>query len=306
MSDEKLSGIIVIDKPQNYTSFDVVAVMRGITKQKKVGHTGTLDPLATGVLPILLGSATKAQNLLPDSDKEYIAEFLLGIETDTQDITGRVLNKSKVSVTKAELESVLEKFKGKIKQIPPMYSAVKKDGKRLYDLARSGITVDRPSREVTVKELELISFNEESYKVSIRVYCSKGTYIRTLCSDIGNVLLCGATLTSLRRTMACGFNIDKSITLDQANSYGANLLFDEKLIKTDKLFLNYERVNISLAQTTRFKNGGSLMIERTNLSNKADELFNDQLIRIYSNDDLFLGLAYVDLNDKSLKVKKRF
>lgn len=306
MSDEKLSGIIVIDKPKNYTSFDVVAVMRGITKQKKVGHTGTLDPLATGVLPILLGSATKAQNLLPDSDKEYIAEFLLGVETDTQDITGKLLNKSKVSVTKTELESVLERFKGDIKQVPPMYSAVKKNGKRLYDLARSGITVDRTAREVTIKELELISFNGDNYKATIRVYCSKGTYIRTLCNDIGNALLCGATLTSLRRTMACGFDIDESITLDQAKSYGTNSLLDEKMIKTDKLFLNYKRVNVSSAQTTRFKNGGNLTIERTSLAKVAGELSQGQFIRVYSNDDLFLGLAYVNLDDKSLKVKKRF
>lgn len=306
MLNKELSGLIVIDKPKGYTSFDVVAVMRKITKQKKMGHTGTLDPLATGVLPMLLGSATKAQDLIPNSDKEYVADFVLGIKTDTQDISGTVVEKKRVSVDLKELKRAINSFQGNINQVPPMYSALKKDGKRLYDLARSGITVEREARKINIYNIELLSFEEENVKATMKVSCSKGTYIRTLCNDIGEKLGCGATLTELRRTKACGFNLDNSISLTEVEKLASEDQLDKKIIGVDKLFEAYERVNISYEQSQIFNNGGRLLLERTNLNTKLDFLSDGQFIRVYSNDNIFLGLAFVCLKEKSLRVKKRF
>lgn len=306
MLNKELSGLIVIDKPKGYTSFDVVAVMRKITKQKKMGHTGTLDPLATGVLPMLLGSATKAQDLIPNSDKEYVADFVLGIKTDTQDISGTVVEKKRVSVDLKELKRAINSFQGNINQVPPMYSALKKDGKRLYDLARSGITVEREARKINIYNIELLSFEEENVKATMKVSCSKGTYIRTLCNDIGEKLGCGATLTELRRTKACGFNLDNSISLTEVEKLAFEDQLDKKIIGVDKLFEAYERVNISYEQSQIFNNGGRLLLERTNLNTKLDFLSDGQFIRVYSNDNIFLGLAFVCLKEKSLRVKKRF
>lgn len=306
MLNKELSGLIVIDKPKGYTSFDVVAVMRKITKQKKMGHTGTLDPLATGVLPMLLGSATKAQDLIPNSDKEYVADFVLGIKTDTQDISGTVVEKKRVSVDLKELKRAINSFQGNINQVPPMYSALKKDGKRLYDLARSGITVEREARKINIYNIELLSFEEENVKATMKVSCSKGTYIRTLCNDIGEKLGCGATLTELRRTKACGFNLDNSISLTEVEKLAFEDQLDKKIIGVDKLFEAYERVNISYEQSQIFNNGGRLLLERTDLNTKLDFLSDGQFIRVYSNDNIFLGLAFVCLKEKSLRVKKRF
>lgn len=303
---DSINGILVIDKPSDYTSFDVVAIMRGIFKQKKVGHAGTLDPMATGVLPILLGSATKAQNLMPDSNKEYIADFLLGIKTDTQDITGKILEKCSFSVTKERLKDVLAAFKGEIDQIPPMYSAVKKNGKRLYNLARSGLVVEREPRKVEIFALDLLNFDEITGKVSIKVYCSKGTYIRTLCFDIGNKLGCGATLTNLRRTQACGLNIEDSLTIDEVKKLNTDGILYEKILNVDELFEPYEKIKVSAAQAIRFNNGGSLLIERTELSDKLNLLDDNQIIGIYADDNKFLGLAFICLEEKALKVKRRF
>ena len=225
-----MNGIIVIDKPKDFTSFDVVAVMRRLTNQKKIGHAGTLDPMATGVLPILIGKATKVQSILPDETKEYVAEFKLGIKSDTQDITGNIIEETICNIKKEDLQKVLDNFIGNIKQIPPMYSAVKQNGKRLYDLARQGIEVERRERSIKIYKLELISFLEKTQEAKILVGCSKGTYIRTLCVDIGDKLDCGAVLTSLRRTLACSFSIKDSITLDEAKRLASEKILLEKLI----------------------------------------------------------------------------
>ena len=191
-----MDGILVIDKPKSYTSFDVVAVMRKLCGEKKIGHTGTLDPMATGVLPILVGKATRCAPFLDDTDKEYEAEFQLGLSTDTQDITGKVVSETPHRVTKADIEAVLPQFRGEIQQLPPMYSAVQIDGKRLYSLARQGIEVERETRPVTIYQCDLLSFDEETQKGTLRIMCSKGTYVRTLCSDIGVAYLgCWVWLT---------------------------------------------------------------------------------------------------------------
>lgn len=198
------NGILIIDKPEGWTSMDVCAKLRGVFHEKRVGHGGTLDPMATGVLPIFIGRATRAAEFAEKSDKEYIAGLKLGVATNTQDTTGEVLEEHPVEASRTQLEEVLEQFRGDIMQIPPMYSAIKINGKKLYELARKGREVERPARPVTIKALEILDQQGEDL-YTIRVRCTKGTYIRTLCHDIGAALGCGGCMASLRRTMAAGF-----------------------------------------------------------------------------------------------------
>ena len=213
------NGIVVIDKPAGWTSMDVCAKLRGILKEKRVGHGGTLDPMATGVLPVFVGTATKAVEFAEKGDKEYIAGLRLGKVTNTQDITGEVLEARPVSVSREELEAVLPRFTGSIEQIPPMYSAIKINGKKLYELARKGREVERPARPVVIKSLKIEDQKDETL-YTIRVRCSKGTYVRTLCHDIGQALGCGGCMSSLRRTETAGFTLepdclDGAYTMDQ-------------------------------------------------------------------------------------------
>ena len=213
---QKNDGIIIMDKPQGFTSFDMVAKMRGMLGTRKVGHAGTLDPMATGVLPIFVGRATKCCDLLPDQDKSYTATFELGYTTDTLDATGKLLSKQPVTAGEEQVRAVLERFRGPISQLPPMYSAISIGGKRLYDLARQGSEVERERRPVTIHSLELTAAQPQENRYTIEVNCSKGTYIRTLCADIGEALGCGATMTALRRTCAAGFSLEDALTLEQA------------------------------------------------------------------------------------------
>lgn len=208
------NGIIIIDKPQEWTSMDVCAKLRGRFHEKRIGHAGTLDPMATGVLPVFVGRATRAVEFADKGEKEYVAGLKLGLVTNTQDTSGEVLEQNPVSVTPQQLESVLEQFRGDISQIPPMFSAIKIGGKKLYELARKGREVERPARPVTIHALtveEQIAPDE----FILRIRCSKGTYVRTLCHDIGNALGCGGCMSSLRRTMAAGFTLEQAVTLEQ-------------------------------------------------------------------------------------------
>lgn len=299
-----MNGVIVIDKPSDFTSFDVVAVMRRLSGQRKIGHTGTLDPMATGVLPLLLGKATRAASLLEDADKIYEADFLLGVQTDTQDSTGKVLAESAVPVSKAQLVEALPAFRGDILQIPPMYSAVQKDGKRLYELARKGIEVEREARPITIYCLELLSYNEEERRGKLLVSCSKGTYIRTLCDDLGQAMGTFGIMTALRRTTACGFSLQQAITLEQARAFSEAGTLGEQLQPIDGLFGSSPRLRVTPAQSVRFQNGGALSLERLSLS---PELWkNEQRIRVYSSEQEFLGLGLVDLEKKELAVLKLF
>ncbi|MBE6970487.1 MAG: tRNA pseudouridine(55) synthase TruB, partial [Ruminococcaceae bacterium] len=214
------NGILIIDKPQGWTSMDVCAKLRGKFHEKRVGHGGTLDPMATGVLPVFLGRATRAVEFATDSEKEYVAALKLGIVTNTQDTTGEVTQRYDVAVTEEDLKAVLPRFTGPIEQIPPMYSAIKKDGKKLYELARKGVEVERKPRPVTIHALEMLEkapfgWQEEENMWFLRVRCSKGTYIRTLCHDIGMALGCGAAMAALRRTEAGGCTLEESCTLEQ-------------------------------------------------------------------------------------------
>ena len=208
-------GILIVDKPAGWTSMDVCAKLRGIYREKRVGHAGTLDPMATGVLPVFVGQATKAVSFAENGRKEYEAELRLGLITNTQDSTGEVLETRPVSVSRSEVEAILPRFTGELRQVPPMFSAVKRNGKKLYELARRGIEVERAPRPVTVFELTLLEqLTPESYR--LRVLCSKGTYIRTLCHDLGEALGCGGCMSALRRTMAAGFTLDDAVTLERA------------------------------------------------------------------------------------------
>lgn len=293
-----MTGIICVNKEKNITSFGVCAKMRGILKEKKVGHTGTLDPMATGVLPVMIGGATRFLDYLPESDKGYCAEFLLGKTTDTLDITGNVIAENEVKVKKADVENVLGEFRGVIKQLPPMYSAVSVNGKRLYDLARQGIEVERQQREIEIKSLELVSCNEAENKYVIDVFCSKGTYIRTLIDDIGKRLGCGAVMTSLQRTCAMGFTLDDCKTigeLQQLKDSGEG--FDSVILPLEKALEVYERVVISPAQTVRFKNGGALDLVRV-----KKKLLQGTVYRVYSSENDFLGLGKAE--NEQLKIQK--
>lgn len=292
-----MTGIICVNKDSDITSFGVVAKVRGITGERKAGHTGTLDPMATGVLPVMLGGATRFLDFLPDSDKGYRASFILGKTTDTLDITGNVINEYDVTADEADVESLLSKFRGTITQVPPMYSAVSVDGKRLYELARKGVEVERPSRQVEIKKLELIDYNENEY--TIDVICSKGTYIRTLIDDIGRELGCGAVMTKLERTLAMGFETADCVTIEQLQQRkDSQSGFDDVLIDIEKILLPYASVYVSEAQARRFSNGGALSLDRIrkNLSN--------ELYRVYSPDGLFLGLGEGDLVKNELVVKR--
>ena len=217
------NGIIIIDKPADWTSMDVCAKLRGILKTRKVGHAGTLDPMATGVLPVFVGQATRAVSFAESGEKEYVATLRLGLVTDTQDTSGHTLAESPVTVTADDVAAALPAFTGDITQIPPMYSAIKINGQKLYELARQGKEVARPPRPVTIYELEVLG-QDESGDWLLRILCSKGTYVRTLCHDIGQALGCGGCMAALRRTMAAGFTLSDAVTLEQVQAEGEALL----------------------------------------------------------------------------------
>ncbi len=286
-----MNGVIVLDKPSGYTSFDAVAVMRHLCHEKKIGHTGTLDPMATGVLPLLLGTATRALPFLLNTGKEYEAGFRLGISTDTQDSSGRVLSENPAPVPRGAVLLALPRFRGEILQMPPMYSAVSINGERLYSLARRGIEVERKKRPVTVSRLELTSYDETSRTGQLLIACSKGTYIRTLCSDLGDALGTGGIMTSLRRTRAAGFSLADAVTLEKSKELSAAGRLAERLLPVETLFPDIAPLCVSERQAVRFGNGGPLEIARTALrgTNPPDGM----RYRVLSPDRVFLGLAEV-------------
>lgn len=259
---------------------------------------GTLDPMATGVLPVMLGGATRFFEFIPAHDKGYRAKILLGTVTDTLDITGTVLNKNAVNVTRSEIEETLDLYKGKIKQTPPMYSAISQGGTRLYELARKGIEVKREQREIEIFSLNLLSCNEEKGELEIDVHCSKGTYIRSLADDIGKSLGCGAVLTSLRRTLSNGFTLEDCITLEELEKFFESGRAEEKLISVEKAMRAYEAIEVTPAQGKRFSNGGELSLERLKTNKKSG------LMRVFSENN-FLGIGEIK-NEESLCVKRVF
>ena len=297
-----MNGVIVIDKPAGFTSFDVIAVTRRLTGQRKTGHTGTLDPNATGVLPVLLGSATKAQDLIVNHDKEYAAEFKLGMTTDTLDIWGQVKTQAESHAVRDMIEALLPRFRGEIMQVPPMFSAVQKNGVRLYDLARKGVEVEREPRAVTVYRLELLSFDETAQCGTLDIKCSKGTYVRTLIDDIGAALGVGAVMTALRRTSACGYTLEDCVTLDELKALSESGAIGERLRPVESLFTSFESLTVSEAQARRFKNGAALDITRTAL--RGRDIAENTVFRIKDPSNAFLGLGIA--SDGMIKIYKMF
>ncbi len=298
-----MNGILLIDKPEGFTSFDVIAVVRKLTSQRKTGHTGTLDPNATGVLPVLLGSATKAQDLIPNHDKSYRAEFALGTRTDTLDIWGKVLEQKETHITRDELVEKLRDFRGEIEQLPPMFSAVQKDGQRLYDLARKGIEVEREKRRVKIYRLELTGFDEEKQSGTLEVSCSRGTYIRSLIDDLGKALGHCAVMTALRRTEACGYKLEDCAPLERLRQMSAEDI--AALVRpTESLFCSYPSVSVTQNQAKRFKNGGALDISRTELRGRV--VPDKSVFRIKGSDGGFLGLGITDSESGLIKIYKLF
>ena len=294
-----MTGVIFLDKPKGITSFGAVARVRRICGEKKCGHSGTLDPMATGVMTVLLGGATRFCELLPSHDKAYNAKFRLGTVTDTLDITGTVLETREVNVSAAQVRKTLEAFVGTIEQLPPMYSAVSVDGKRLYDLARQGIEVERKPRSVTIYSADVISENEESGEYEISVECSSGTYIRTLISDLGEKLGCGAVLTELRRTKANGFGIEKAVTLEELEALAAQGKTEDFLHSVDSVMNEYPEVHVTAAQAKRFSNGGELSLERLRCVKMAG------YFRVYGPENKFIGLGEIK-SSEAMDVKRVF
>ena len=288
-----MTGIIPLKKGENITSFFAVNKVRRIIGEKKCGHTGTLDPNATGVLPIAVGGATRFIELLPTHKKAYKATFKTGFCTDTLDIWGAVTETFDKEVSFEEIEKVAIEFKGEIMQLPPMYSAIKRDGVRLYELARQGIEVERTPRKCEIYELSV----EEAEKGEYSLYCecSAGTYIRTLINDIGERLGCGATMTSLCRTFACGIELSECYTLEELNELKETGEIEKAIIPLEKLLLEYPEIHVTDNQAKRFSNGGSLMRERVR------NLKENGIYRVYGNGE-FLGLG--ELTDTDLLVKR--
>ena len=257
-----MDGILCIDKPEGMTSFLCVAILRRLLGEKKVGHAGTLDPNATGVLPLLIGRGTKLLDHLPCHDKCYTATLRFGAVSDTLDVWGEVTKTGQPLPTLSAVEAALPAFRGDIWQIPPMTSALKKDGVRLYELARQGIEIEREARPVTIYELTLVDYNEKEGLLTLSCHCSSGTYIRTLCDDLGRVLGCGAVMTSLRRTMAAGFPLTACITIDEAKELAAAGTLAGRLLPLDTALAAYPAITVSAAQASRFRNGGALALER--------------------------------------------
>lgn len=299
-----MNGVIVIKKPMDFTSFDVVAVVRRTLHTKKVGHCGTLDPNATGVLPILIGNATKAQDIIPNHDKSYVADFRLGLTSDTLDIWGEVVKTQESHVTKAELSEALKSFTGDIMQVPPMFSAVQKDGVRLYELARKGIEIEREARKITVYSLKLTDFDEVTQSGTLCVSCSKGTYIRQLIADIALSLGTNGIMTGLVRTSACGFTLDEAITLEQLKVYAENGQINEHIKDIESLLESYDELVVSDKQAHRFKNGNPLDVERTVLKDIAPK--DGTIYRVKSPFGEFLALGVVNLEQGLIKIYKHF
>ncbi len=273
-------GIIIMDKPAGWTSMDVCAKLRGILKTKKVGHAGTLDPMATGVLPVFVGQATRAVSFAENGEKEYVAGLRLGLVTDTQDTEGQVLTQAPVTATADDLRSLLLQFTGELRQVPPMYSAVKIGGKKLYELARSGKEIERTARSVTIHALELVEQVSPTDFV-LRIHCSKGTYVRTLCHDIGAALGCGGCMFSLRRTRAAGFTLAESHTMEEVQERREALLRP-----TDSLFRDYPAYHITHPrQDFLCRCGNPLRIR---------EELRSGIYRVYGLDGTFLCLSRLE------------
>ena len=272
-----MNGIVIVDKPAGWTSQDVVSKLRGVFRTRRIGHGGTLDPMATGVLPVFVGRATRGVEFFEHAEKTYEATLRLGVSTDTEDITGTILEEREVCVTEEAFLTVLEQFRGEIQQIPPMYSAIKVNGRKLYDLARQGKQVERQARTVTILGLDCLEFDGISAR--LRVHCSKGTYIRTLCKDIGAAQGCGGCMAALRRVSAGSYTIHEAVSLQELTEADRP---EQYLAPVDSLFSEHPEVKLTDPQEKRCRNGNSFSVT-----------VPDGIYRAYGHSGEFLMLAEV-------------
>lgn len=297
-----INGVLNIYKEKGFTSHDVVAKLRGIVKQKKIGHTGTLDPDAEGVLPVCLGKATKLCDMLTDKSKVYEAVLLLGKTTDTQDITGTILEEGETKdLTEEQVRACIQKFVGEQDQVPPMYSALKVNGKKLYELAREGIEVERKARKITIFEIEILEIDLP--RVRMQVHCSKGTYIRTLCHDIGNTLGCGGCMEALLRTKVSRFELKDSLRLSEIDALQQEGKLDSVLIPIDEMFSSLKEIIIDPVQERLIYNGNPFVEkylgEHPNFSEKEQ-------VRVYDTKHQFVGIYRYHAEEKRFSIEKMF
>ena len=297
-----MNGMINVYKEKGFTSHDVVAKLRGILHQKKIGHTGTLDPDVTGVLPVCLGNATKLCDLLTDKDKTYEAVLKLGVVTDTQDLTGKILEELTVECSQEEMEQVVYSFLGDYQQIPPMYSALKVNGKKLYELAREGKVIERNPRQVKIHEIKILNVNWQEKEVEFEVTCSKGTYIRTLCHDIGEKLGCGGVMKSLVRTRVSRFQIAESLSLAKIEELVKEEGLQEKIMAVDEFFINNPAIYMKEDANRLIYNGNSF--QKRNV--KIQEDGTGDWIRVYDSKNIFVGIYKLEEREEIYKPVKMF
>ena len=296
-----MNGIVIVDKPQGWTSQDVTARLRRVFSTRRIGHGGTLDPMATGVLPVFVGRATRAVEFFEHAEKTYEATLRLGMKTDTQDITGTVLEERPVTVTEQDILNVLPAFRGEILQIPPMYSALKVNGQKLYDLARKGKEVERQPRPITVHELELLHFDGQDAR--IRVRCSKGTYIRTLCHDIGQKLGCGGVMTHLLRSRVGEFRAEDAYRLSEIQSFAEAGRLQEILVPTENMFSQFMTLKVKDSGLKALQNGNKLFSSQVVWEKEPTE---GQELRVYGKDGQFFGIYRYDAEEKLFCPVKMF
>lgn len=286
-----MNGIILVDKPQDWTSHDAVAKLRGVLHERRIGHSGTLDPLATGLLVVFVGRATRAVEFAEADSKVYLAGLRLGVSTDTQDITGNTIAKCDVLPDEAAVREAIGRFIGDIEQIPPMYSAIKVGGKKLYELARRGESVERTPRKINVSSIDIVGRDGGDYVLNIS--CSKGTYVRTLCNDIGEALGCGACMSSLRRTRAGVFSVDAAHSLDDIKTAACEDRLSDIILPVDTLFASFPKIAVGESAAKRLKNGNIIKVSA-----------EDGDYRVYSDSEEFLLLGRVERG--KLKTIKSF
>ena len=298
-----MDGIINIYKEAGWTSHDVVAKLRGILKTRKIGHTGTLDPDAVGVLPVCIGRATKACDMLTDKSKIYEAVLRLGITTDTEDMSGTILTQNDVCATGEEVQNAVQSFIGDYEQIPPMYSAIKVNGKKLYELAREGKVIERKPRPVTIYQLEILEMTLPT--VRIRISCSKGTYIRSLCRDIGEKLGCGGCMEKLIRTKVGDFSIEDTLTLAEVETLSKNNQIESKIKPVDELFVQYPMVKITTEASHKLAhNGNPLSLKQLHLDQCYQK--DGHWIRVYDLEDRFIGIYQYSSEKRKITPVKMF
>lgn len=298
-----MDGIINVYKEKGYTSHDVVAKMRGILQMKRIGHTGTLDPDAVGVLPVCIGKGTKLTDMIADKDKSYEAVLKLGLTTDTQDISGQILKTSEVVAGFDRIEEVIQSFIGEYLQLPPMYSAVKVGGKKLYEYARQGKEIERQRRSVNIKNIRILVYNANEHEVKMIVDCSKGTYIRTLLHDIGETLGCGGTMKELTRTRVGNFNIDKALKLSEISDIVKNGMLKDYVIPTEDMFPLYSKVIIRPEYNKLIHNGN---VFYTDMSLEQESGVLSEYVRVYDSDEIFIGIYRYDYTAEVFKPVKMF